>query len=116
MARTSHAWACGLPQRDPLLTLGSCLVEAPCNLGEPRKVVELVDTGLLSIVPLDGTDWRRIHELAGRFADHEIDLVDFAVVRLSEKFRNEEIATVDRAHFTILRRFRSERLPLLLPG
>ena len=61
-------------------------------------------------------DWRRIAELAARFADHDdIDLVDFAIVRLSEKFRAEKIATVNRPHFTVLRRFHNERFPLILP-
>jgi predicted nucleic acid-binding protein len=110
-----HAWACELPQNQPWFTLESCLAEAAWNLGEPRKVAQLVELGFAVVVPLDGDDWRRVGELASRFADHEIDLVDFAVVRLSEKFRTEKIATVDREHFKILRRFRRERLPLLLP-
>jgi predicted nucleic acid-binding protein len=110
-----HAWACELPLNRPWLTLESCLAEAAWNLSAPRRVADLVDSGLLTIVPLGAEDWRRVGELANRFADHDIDLVDFAIVRLSEKFRNEKIATVDRAHFSILRRFRSERLPLLLP-
>jgi predicted nucleic acid-binding protein len=110
-----HAWACQLPQNQPWITLESCLAEAAWNLREPCRVAELVELGMVRVAPLDQEDWRRIGQLAARFADHEIDLVDFAVVRLSEKFRNEKIATVDRAHFTLLRRFRSERLPLVLP-
>jgi predicted nucleic acid-binding protein len=111
-----HSWACELPRNRPWLTLESCLAEAAWNLGQPGRVAELVDLGMVVVIALGPEDWRRIMELAGRFADHEIDLVDFAVVRLSEKFRNEKIATVDRGHFTILRRFRNERLPLVLPG
>lgn len=110
-----HAWACKLPQQRSWLTLESCLAEAAWNLGAPRKVAQMVELGLLVVVPLDANDWQRVGELASRFADHEIDLVDFAVVRLSEKFPTEKVATVDREHFTVLRRFRRERLPLILP-
>ena len=110
-----HAWACELPQSQPWLTLESCLAEAAWNIGQPAKVAQLVELGMVIPVPLDAEDWRRIAELAARFADHDIDLVDFAVVRLSEKFRSEKIATVDREHFSILRRFRRQKLPLLLP-
>jgi predicted nucleic acid-binding protein len=110
-----HSWACELPQLRPWLTVESCLAEAAWNLGRPGKVAQLVELGFVVVVPLDAEDWQRVGELAARFADHEIDLVDFAVVRLSEKFRSEKIATVDREHFTILRRFRRERLPLILP-
>jgi len=110
-----HAWSLQLPQTRPWLTVESCLAEAAWNLGHTAKVAQLVELGMVVVVPLDAEDWRRIAELAARFADHEIDLVDFAIVRLSEKFRTEKVATVDRDHFSILRRFRSERLPLLLP-
>jgi uncharacterized protein len=110
-----HEWASALPQSRPWLTLESCLAEASWNLGQPGKVAQLVELGLVKIIPLTNEDWQRIAELSARFADHDIDLVDFAVVRLSEKFRSEKVATVDREHFTMLRRFRSERLPLLLP-
>ena len=58
----------------------------------------------------------RVVHLAGKFADHDIDLVDFCVVRLSEKFRREKVATVDSEHFSILRRFQRERIPLILPN
>jgi len=111
-----HSWASKLPQSRPWLTLESCLAEAAWNLGQPTKVAQVVELGLVMVVPLDAEDWQRIAELAARFSDHDIDLVDFAVVRLSEKHRSEKVATVDREHFSILRRFRSERLPLLLPS
>jgi predicted nucleic acid-binding protein len=110
-----HPWACKLPQDKPWLTLESCLTEAAWNLGEPQKVAELQELGLLVVIPLNPEDWSRVAALAAKFSDHDIDLVDFAVVRLSEKFRTEKIATVDRSHFTILRRFQRERLPLILP-
>jgi uncharacterized protein len=110
-----HKWAIGLPQTKPWLTLESCLAEAAWNLGQPGKVAQLVELGLVIPVPLEPEDWRRVTELAARFVDHDIDLVDFAIVRLSGKFRSEKIATVDRDHFTILRRFHRERLPLILP-
>ena len=110
-----HAWAVDLARFRPWFTLESCLAEAVWNLRHPRKVAALVELGLVVVAPLDAKDWVRIAELAVKFADHPIDLVDFAVVRLSEKFRREKIATVDEEHFSMLRRFRSERLPLWLP-
>jgi uncharacterized protein len=91
------------------------LAEAAWTLRSPRKVAELVELELVIVVGFDAADWQRIAQLAGKFADHDIDLVDFSVVRLSEKFRREKIATVDKEHFSILRRFQRERLPLILP-
>lgn len=111
-----HEWSRSLMRFRPWLTLESCLAEAAWNLHNPARVAEIVELGLVEIVPLETDDWERIAQLARKFADHEIDLVDFSVVRLSEKLRRERIATVDREHFSILRRFERERLPLLLPG
>lgn len=110
-----HEWAQGLTAYRPWITLESCLAEAAWNLGCPEKVAELVELGLVLVAPLDAEDWRRVTAIARKFADHEIDLVDFALVRLSEKFRREKIATVDKAHFSVLRRFGRERLPVLFP-
>jgi len=110
-----HSWAQQFTVSRPWITLESCLAEAAWNLREPVKVAQLIELGLVVIAPLDARDWERIVEIASKYSDHDIDLVDFAVVRLSEKFRQEKIATVDREHFSLLRRFRGERLPLLLP-
>ena len=110
-----HAWAQQLASARPWITVESCLAEAAWNLQRPRQVADLVELGLVSVVPLDLEDWCRVAALARKFADHDIDLVDFSVVRLSEKFRREKVATVDQAHFSMLRRFQRERLPLLLP-
>jgi predicted nucleic acid-binding protein len=111
-----HDWARTLTRLRPWLTLESCLAEASWNLGNPARVAEIVELGLVEVVPLDTEDWQRIAQLARKFADLDIDLVDFSVVRLSEKLRRERIATVDKEHFSILRRFERERLPVLLPG
>jgi predicted nucleic acid-binding protein len=110
-----HDWSRGLTNQKPWITLESCLAEAAWNLKHPRRVAELIELGLVRIVSLDAEDWARVAEIAGKFADHDIDLTDFAVVRLSERYRVERIATVDKEHFSILRRFQRERLPLLLP-
>ena len=64
-----HSWASALPRNRPWLTVESCLAEAAWNLRQPRRVAELVDLGMLEVVPLDAGDWRRIVELAARFAD-----------------------------------------------
>jgi hypothetical protein len=69
-----HEWACGLPQSKPWLTLESCLAEAAWNLGQPGKVAQFVELKFVVPVALDDDDWRRITELADRFADHDIDL------------------------------------------
>jgi predicted nucleic acid-binding protein len=110
-----HGWARQLGRLRPWITLESCLAEAAWNLHNPGKVAELVELGLVVVAGLEAEDWQRIAQLAAKFVEHDIDLVDFAVVRLSEKFRREKVATVDRQHFTILRRFQRERLPLVLP-
>jgi predicted nucleic acid-binding protein len=110
-----HRWAQTLTPLRPWITLESCLAEAAWTLRSPQKVAELVELGLVRVANLDGDDWQRVGQLAGKFADHDIDLVDFAIVRLSEKLRREKVATVDKEHFSILRRFQRERLPLLLP-
>ena len=110
-----HAWARGHTDLRPWITLESCLAEAAWNLRNPRKVAELVELELVVVAGLDARDWQRISQLAGKFAEHDIDLVDFSLVCLSEKFRREKIATVDKQHFSLLRRFQRERLPLLLP-
>src|ERR1041385_1281319 len=80
-----HDWARTLTRFRPWFTLESCLAEAAWNLRNPSRVAELVELGLVEVVALETADWQRIAQLARKFGDHEIDLVDFSVVRLSEK-------------------------------
>ena len=112
-----HEWATSLERSHafPWLTCEGCLAEAAYRLRAPEKVAALVVERAVEVIGFEVEDWRRIYGLAGKYADHAIDLVDFCIVRLSEKFPRQKVAVVDRRDFEVLRRFQRERLPLLLP-
>src|SRR2546425_2725813 len=75
-----HSWTRDLTSLRPWITLESCLAEAAWNLKSPRKRAQLVELGLVVVAHLDDEDWQRVAQLAAKFADHDVDLVDFAVV------------------------------------
>lgn len=84
---------------EPVLTETAFLI--PQHL---RSVLAgLAADGALVVHPLDGAAYRRMAELARRYADQQPDWADLALVWLAESTGIHRIATLDVADFGVYR-------------
>jgi uncharacterized protein len=72
-----------------------------------------VETGALTLAPLDEGDAPRMRELMEKYRDLPMDLADAALVRVAEREDLTRIFTVDRRHFSAYRPGRRRRFSIL---
>ncbi len=103
---------------EPLATLWPPLTEAMYNLSDLPKAQEalweLLDRGLLQLLPLDSSDAPRMRELMRKYANRPMDLADAALIRVAEREGIRKIFTVDRRNFAVYRLHGRVR-PYLIP-
>jgi predicted nucleic acid-binding protein len=93
----------------PLIVPSLVVTEVCYLLGDrigPRAelaFVRSIANGELIAEPVLEPEWERIAELAGKYADMPLGVVDASVVALAERYRAEEIASLDRRHFSAVR-------------
>lgn len=99
----------------PLITVESVLSELAFLLRRNRRAMaaaaELVDGGVIDVVPMFPDHAARIAELMQRHASVPMALADAGLVRLSELFSDAPLLTFD-TDFDVYRRFTREPLPL----
>jgi len=102
--------------RDPLITVWPAFAEAMHLLGSWRGQQALwsrVETGALTLAPLDAGDAPRMRELMEKYRDLPMDLADAALVRIAERDDLTRIFTLDRRHFSIYRPGRRRRFSIV---
>jgi predicted nucleic acid-binding protein len=111
-----HAWAIGLSTEitDPLLTCEAVLAETAFHLGGAAVVLEMLESGLVSLAFDLESNRAQVASLAARYADRSPDLADLCLVRMSEMHPRHKVLTVDQ-DFLVYRRNRREVIPVLLP-
>jgi predicted nucleic acid-binding protein len=93
----------------PLLVPALVITEVSYLLGErlgPHAVVAFARSladGELVAEPVLDSDWERIAELMGQYADLPLGIVDASVVALAERRGLQVIATLDQRHFRAVR-------------
>jgi hypothetical protein len=104
--------------REPLATVWPPLTEAMYLLEDLPKAQEalweMLQRGVLRLLPLDFADVARIRELMRKYADRPMDLADAALLRVAEREGLRKIFTVDRRDFAVYRLHNRVR-PTLLP-
>lgn len=81
-----------------------------------RSHVEFLRTvsgGKLAVVELTTADWQRCVELAERYTDIRLDLMDASLIALAERLGLTTIATLDRRDFTVVRPHHTEAFELI---
>jgi predicted nucleic acid-binding protein len=103
--------------RDPLVTVWPAFTEAMYLLGgswlAQKALWSRVETGALSLAPLDELDAPRMRELMEKYRDLPMDLADAALVRVAERESLTEIFTLDRRHFSVYRPGRKRRFGIV---
>ena len=112
-----HAWAVELAKRirEPLLTCEAVLAEATFHLASADFVLSLVRDEMLRVAFDFARNLDSLQELAARYQDHNPDLADLCLVRMSELHPKHVVITVDAADFRIYRRNKREVIPILTP-
>lgn len=102
---------------DPLATVWPAATEAMHLLRfssrAQRALWEILENGVLTLLPLDRSDAPRMRELMSKYADLPMDLADAALVRVAERDRIRRIFTVDRRDFEIYRPLRLGRFKIM---
>jgi hypothetical protein len=75
-----------------------------------------VEGNLLAVVFDSTQHTSQLLALAKRYEDHEPDLADLCIIRMSELYRDHVVVTVDEKDFRIYRRGKRESIPLLCPS
>ena len=103
--------------RDPLVTVWPAFTEAMYLLGSSwrgqKALWSRVETGALTLAPLDEGDAPRMRELMEKYRDLPMDLADAALVRVAEREDLTRIFTLDRQHFSVYRPGRRRRFSIL---
>ena len=103
--------------RDPLVTVWPAFTEAMYLLGSSwrgqKALWSRLETGALTLAPLDEGDAPRMRELMEKYRDLPMDLADAALVRVAEREDLTRIFTLDRRHFSVYRPGRRRRFSIL---
>ena len=71
----------------------------PCTDAVLRGVTE----GSIQVIDLTASDYARVRQLCGVYADLRLGFVDASVVAIAERLGEDTIATTDRRHFSVVR-------------
>jgi predicted nucleic acid-binding protein len=112
-----HSWAVEIAKSitEPLLTCEPVLAEAAFHLRSVSYVLSLVEDGMLQVSFEIPKHQKRLAQLAERCQDHQPDLADLCLIRMSELFPQQTVITVDEEDFRIYRRNNRETIPILCP-
>ncbi|MGH7266264.1 MAG: type II toxin-antitoxin system VapC family toxin [Candidatus Rokuibacteriota bacterium] len=103
--------------RDRLATVWPALTEAMYLLSfsweAQRALWEMVETEVLTLLPLDHRDAARMRELMRKYRSLPMDLADAALVRAAEREQLRRIFTLDRRDFQVYRPLRLGRFSII---
>ena len=92
---------------EPLVTVWPAFTEAMylLNFSWAGQVAlwDMVETGALTLAPLDDLDAPRLRALMAKYRDLPMDLADAGLVRIAEREHVSRIFTLDRRHFRLYR-------------
>lgn len=88
-----------------LITVAPVIVKSCYFLDAKAKIALLnwVVCGGIEVVDVPVTAYRKITQAIDKYADHDIDFTDAALVWLANKYQQQQILTVDKADFSAFR-------------
>jgi predicted nucleic acid-binding protein len=93
--------------RDPMLTVWPAVTEALFLVRDSwpaqAALLEMIESRVVELLPLDEDDVPRITELMGKYRDLPMDLADAALVRVAERERLRHVFTLDQRDFRAYR-------------
>jgi hypothetical protein len=101
--------------RRPLLTVAPVIVET-CFFLKPddkARLLEWIERGAVAVAEIPVSAYADIRSLILKYADHDIDFADAAIVWLAEKTGCRAVLTVDFRHFGTFRLAKGKRFELV---
>jgi uncharacterized protein len=93
--------------REPLCTMWPAVTEAMFLLSDrpdaQSGLADKLETGAISVLPLDRRDVPRIRELMAKYRDLPMDFTDAVLVRAAEREGLDTVFTTDRRDFSVYR-------------
>jgi hypothetical protein len=74
---------------------------------------EMLETGVVNLLPLDRSDVPRMRELMEKYGDLPMDMADAALVHVAEREGLQRILTLDQRDFSVYRLARRGAFKLL---
>ena len=103
--------------RDPMLTVWPAVTEALFLVRDSwpaqAALLEMIESRVVELLPLDEDDVPRMMELMGKYRDLPMDLADAALVRVAERERLRHVFTLDQRDFRVYRPAGLGRLGLI---
>ena len=103
--------------RDPMLTVWPAVTEALFLVRDSwpaqAALLEMIESRVVELLPLDEDDVPRMTELMGKYRDLPMDLADAALVRVAERERLRHVFTLDQRDFRVYRPAGLGRLGLI---
>ena len=111
-----HSWAVSVAREieTPLLTCEAVLAEAAFQRRSVHAVLQMINLRMVQLAFDCAAHLRNLGELAIRYANHNPDLADLCLIRMSELYPKHVVVTVD-GDFRIYRRNKRESIPILSP-
>jgi len=104
--------------RQPMCTVWPVLTEVMFLLatvpGGQEQIWEMLERGVVQLLPLGADDVPRIRDLMRQYADLPMDLADAVLIRVGERERIHQFFTIDRKDFSVYRMHGTLR-PRILP-
>lgn len=102
---------------DPLVSVWPTVVEAMYLLAfswpAQKALWEMLETGAVSLLPLDEDDVPEMKRLMEKYRDLPMDMADAALVRAAERESIRRILTLDQRDFSVYRLARKGPFTLL---
>lgn len=83
------------------------------GVDEERGFLGAIVRGEVEVEPVRPSDWERIDELVGLYADLRLGTVDASVIAVCERLDETKLATLDRRHFSVVQPRHVSHLTLL---
>jgi len=101
--------------RHPLLTVTPVIVETCFFLdpGSKARLLEWIQRGAIAVAEVTPSAYADIRALILKYADHNMDFADVAIVWLAEKTGCRAILTVDVRNFSVFRLGKGKRFELV---
>jgi uncharacterized protein len=103
----------------PLVTTAMVIAEAAYLIDRPlgakaeASLYASIIDGQVEVADLGITDWQRIQDLVGTYADLRLGGTDASVIALAERRGALRIATLNRRHFAVVRPRHTDAFQLL---
>ena len=105
-----HRWACETLER-----LGPPFYSCPEAMADAAAIVEMIQAEEI-ILNFDLSEQTAaVLSLLKKYRDHDIELADACIVRMTELMRYCRVVTLDRADFAVYRRNGRDLIPLIVP-